>query len=114
VQLSADVYAPGRPSGPRQVYLNPGTFALPETGTLAPNRGRRNIEGPGTWDWDAALSRVFRIKEGQEIEFRAEAYNVSNSFRPVNPTVTLNSSNFGLITASRATRDMQFALKYKF
>jgi hypothetical protein len=114
VQLSSDVYAPGRPSGPRQVYLNPGTFAVPETGTLAPNRGRRNIEGPGTWDWDAALSRIFRVKEGQEIEFRAEAYNVSNSFRPANPNVVLNSSNFGLIVASRATRDMQFALKYKF
>jgi hypothetical protein len=114
VQVSADVYAPGRPSGPRQVYLNPGTFEAPATGTLAPNKGRRNIEGPGTWDWDASLSRIFRFKEQQEIEFRVEAYNVPNSFRPVNPVTTLNSSNFGQITGSRPTRDMQFALKYKF
>jgi hypothetical protein len=114
VQLSSDVYAPGRPSGPREVYLNPGTFAVPETGQLAPNRGRRNIEGPGTWDWDAAVSRIFRVREAQEIEFRVEAYNVPNSFRPVNPVTTINASNFGQIAGSRPTRDMQFALKYKF
>jgi len=114
VQLSDDVYAPGRPSGPREIYLNPGTFAVPEIGTVAPNKGRRNIQGPGTWDWDAAISRIFRVRESKEIEFRVEAYNVPNSFRAVNPNVVINSSNFGQITTSRATRDMQFALKYKF
>ena len=114
VQTSVDVFAPGRPTGPRAIYLNAAAFAVPETGTLAPNKGRRNIVGPGTWDWDAALSRVFRFKESQEIEFRVEAYNVPNSFRPVNPNVTLGGNTFGQITASRATRDMQFALKYKF
>jgi hypothetical protein len=114
VQLSADVYAPGRPTGPRDIYLNPGTFAVPATGTLAPNRGRRNIEGPGTWNWDAAVSRIFRIRESQEIELRVEAYNVTNSFRPGNPATGVNATNFGQITTSLATRDMQFALKYKF
>ncbi|MBI2149952.1 MAG: TonB-dependent receptor [Acidobacteria bacterium] len=63
---------------------------------------------------DAAISRVFQINENQEVEFRVEAYNVPNSFRAVNPVTGINSSDFGLITGSRATRDMQFALKYKF
>jgi hypothetical protein len=113
-QLSADVYAAGKPTGPRAIYLNPGTFGIPATGTLAPNKGRRNIQGPGTWDWDASISRIFRIKESQEIEFRVEAYNVTNSFRPNNPNITVNGANFGQLNSSRETREMQFALKYKF
>jgi hypothetical protein len=114
VQTSADVYAAGRPTGPRAVYLNPGTFATPATGTFAPNRGLRNIVGPGTWQWDASISRIFRIDENQRIEARVEAYNVSNSFRPQNPSTSLTGGTFGQINNSQAARDLQFALKYVF
>jgi hypothetical protein len=114
VQLSADVYASGKPTGPRAVYLNPGTFAVPATGTLAPNRGLRNIVGPGTWQWDASVSRIFRIDENKRIEARVEAYNVPNSFRASNPSTSITGSTFGQINNSAASRDMQFALKYVF
>ena len=100
----------GRPLTP---YLNPSAFAQPALGTLG-NMGPANIEGPGTWQFDAALSRVFRFRETQRLEFRAEAYNVTNGFRPGNPGTNLNQNTFGQIRTSGDPRIMQFALKYVF
>jgi len=61
-----------------------------------------------------ALSRSFRIKEAQRMEFRAEAYNVTNSFRPQNPSTAQNNQFFGLLRLARDARILQFALKYMF
>jgi carboxypeptidase family protein len=94
-------------------YLNPSAFGLPALGALG-NMGPRNIAGPGTWQFDLALSRSFQIRENQRLEARAEAYNVTNSLRPDNPATGLNSNLFGTITSSKDPRIMQFALKYVF
>lgn len=94
-------------------FLNPRAFAQPDLGALG-NMGRTNIAGPGTFQFDAALSRIFRVKESQRLELRAEAFNVTNSLRPNNPTTAFNNSNFGSITSSQDARVMQFALKYLF
>jgi len=75
---------------------------------------RASIQGPGTWQFDAALSKIFRILGTQSAEFRAEAYNVTNSFRPGNPSTILNTPAFGQIRTSLDSRIMQFALKYIF
>jgi hypothetical protein len=99
--------------GPMTNYFNAAAFALPALGTLG-NMGRNNIQGPGTWQFDMALSRIFRIRESQRLEFRAEAYNVTNSFRPLTPATAFNSNTFGLLNASQPPRIMQFALKYVF
>src|SRR5262249_43140388 len=94
-------------------YLNPTAFAQPAVGTFG-NSGRASIEGPGTWQFDMALSRNFAIREAQKLEFRAEAFNVTNSLRPGNPTTNFNQNTFGQITSSLDARIMQFALKYTF
>jgi hypothetical protein len=72
-----------------------------------------------------ALSRVFRVRENQNLEFRAEAFNVTNGLRKGNPgattaapfistVVNLNTNTFGQINTSGDARVMQFALKYVF
>ena len=117
-----------RSGRPLTQYLNPAAFALPDTGTTG-NVGRNSIMGPGNWSFDLALSRVFQVRESQRLEFRVEAYNVTNSFRPGCPsgttgtggscplggvTSTFNSNVFGQIRNSLDPRIMQFALKYAF
>ena len=47
--------------------------------------------------FDMALSRAWQFKEAQRFEFRAEAYNVTNSFRPLSPSASQNNQFFGLI-----------------
>jgi hypothetical protein len=94
-------------------YLNPAAFVQPALGTFG-NTGRASIEGPGTWQFDIALSRVFAVREAQRVEFRAEAFNVTNSMRPSNPATNFNQNTFGQITSSLDARIMQFALKYTF
>jgi hypothetical protein len=94
-------------------YLNRQAFRQPDPGTIG-KMGRANILGPGTWSLDMALSRSFPIGENDRVEFRVEAFNVSNSLRPGNPNTSLNSNQFGRITSALDPRIMQFAVKFVF
>jgi carboxypeptidase family protein len=112
------LYLGGNPIGddsgrPGSVYLNKAAFTTPTVGTLG-NAGTRTVAGPSQWDFDMALSRNFKFKETQRVEFRWEAYNVTNSFRPTNPSSDITNALFGQIRTSRSPRIMQFALKYLF
>jgi hypothetical protein len=98
---------------PGTQWLNPAAFGLPALGTLG-NLGRATLRLPTAWQFDVALARVFRFRESQSLEFRAEAYNVLNSFRPGAINTNLASSQFGLIRTALDPRILQFALKYAF
>ena len=50
----------------------------------------------------------------QRVEFRAEAYNLTNRFRASNPDAARNNRNFGVIRSADSPRIMQFAVKYVF
>jgi hypothetical protein len=97
-------------------YLNPAAFAQPALGTYG-NLGRNTIQGPGLVRLDLGLTRAFRVRENQTLEFRAEAFNAPNHVIPADPNVTLNSTNFGKILNYRTAyspRIMQLAMKYVF
>ena len=123
-QILANPYL-DRSSRPLTQYFNPAAFAPPPSGTYG-NMGRSNVKGPGMWQFDLALSRMFNFRESQRIEFRAEAYNVLNHFQPASPAplsgppastvgTNINSANtFGLIRTAADPRIVQFALKYVF
>jgi carboxypeptidase family protein/TonB-dependent receptor-like protein len=108
-QILADPY------GDKSVknFLNPAAFALPALGTFG-NVGANSVRGPSTWQFDAAVSRSFQLRETQRMEFRAEAFNVTNAFRMDNPTTSIDSSLFGQVTSAKDPRIMQFSLKYLF
>ena len=67
-----------------------------------------------TWQLDVSLSRKFAMGETQDLEFRVEAFNLTNSLIRDNPNASFNSSRFGRITSGQDARVMQFALKYAF
>ncbi|PWU05072.1 MAG: TonB-dependent receptor [Terriglobia bacterium] len=94
-------------------YLNRNAFASPSTGTLS-TMAPLLIPNPGTLQIDMSLQRVFRIREGQTLQFRGEVFNLPNHLNPNAPTLGLNSTTFGTITTAGDPRIMQFALKYLF
>jgi hypothetical protein len=112
------LYLGGDPIGdrsgrPNTIWINRNAYRLPSLGTLG-NAGTRTVSGPNQWDLDLALTRIFQVTEGHRLEFRWEAYNVTNSFRSVNPISDASNRLFGEIRAARSPRIMQFALKYMF
>jgi hypothetical protein len=95
-------------------WFNTGAFALQPIYTFG-NAGRNTVLGPAGFSFDFSTHKDFRIREGHELQFRWEAFNVLN--HPVwgFPNTSLSSSNFGRITStSGSMRQMQFALKYVF
>ena len=106
-------------------WINPKAFTTPAAGTLSP-LGRNNIPGPSFLPgWNSALSREFPIREGYRFEFRADAFNLTNSFRagisPPSPgaggsgvNTTFGSPTFGQITSALDPRIIQVAAKFSF
>ena len=73
------------------------------------------VNGPGYKDFDFSVFKSFRVTEGSHAEFRAEAFNLTNtpSFNLPTNTDYKDQTNFGQITSTRSSaRELQFALKY--
>jgi hypothetical protein len=95
-------------------WLNSAAFAQPALGTLG-GMGVYNVLGPKFFQFDMALVREFRVREGESVQFRAEAFNVLNNVRFNNPGVTLTAaSTFGNITSALDPRILQLAMKFTF
>jgi hypothetical protein len=69
-------------------------YTQPAANTLG-NLSRNSVRGPGFANYNLALSRSFVIHEQAKLEFRAEAYNITNSAHFANPIANVNSANFG-------------------
>ena len=81
--------------------------------------GERNFyRGDGYFSIDMGVNKMFRITEGQQLKFTAEAFNVtnSNSFDPKSISNNWNTaSSFGRYsTLLTQNRRMQFAARYSF
>jgi len=94
-------------------WINRAAFSQPLDGQWG-NMSVNNILGPGSIRIDMGLTRTFRVRENQSIEFRGEAFNLPNHVNPNNPTTILNNPLFGKITTVGDPRILQFALKYAF
>jgi hypothetical protein len=84
------------------------------------NSGRNMLRGPTFKDVDLAISRDFslsRLREGMNLQLRADAYNVFNIVSLNNPAgngATVGSSIFGQITSANAMRQLQLGLRFTF
>ncbi|HTK75764.1 MAG TPA: hypothetical protein VL371_10940, partial [Gemmataceae bacterium] len=73
------------------------------------------VRVPGSVNFDASLSKSFRLMEGHVIYLRGEAFNAFNHVNFRTPNLSLATpSTFGQLTATADARVMQFALRYEF
>ena len=80
-------------TGRGESFFDPLAFA-PVTGARFGNAGYNSLRGPGLNNWDFGLFREFNATERWKIQFRAEAFNFSNTPHFANPAA--NVSNLSL------------------
>jgi hypothetical protein len=87
----------------------------PANGTL-PNQNRNSIafNNVGFQNWNGAMFKSFRITESQNVQVRAEFFNLPNHPNwggvDTNPT----SQTFGMVTGKSSERNIQLSLRYSF
>jgi hypothetical protein len=78
------------------------------------NAGRNIARGPGYTAVDLALVRDVTLTSATRLQFRVEAFNLTNHVNFGLPVADLNSSSFGRILSAGPPRLMQFAAKLIF
>jgi len=76
-----------------------------------------DVTGPIFWNLDGTLSKNFPIRERYTLEFRFEAYNLTNSLMWANPNMTVGNAQFGRSGAQanqNRGREMQYTLRFVF
>jgi hypothetical protein len=111
------------PKGPKKLseYFNTAAFAPQPLGTIG-NEVRNSFYGPHFRHIDLSLFKDFHLTERYVLQFRAEAFdftNTPNYYIPQNNpgNLTLGSSNFGTVSnydPNYTPRQLQFALKLTF
>ena len=96
-----------------QRWFDTTQFASNAAGTIGSAR-RGQIRAPGDWNLDYSIFKNFTVMESQKLQFRAELFNAFNHPNLGQPTDTVNSPTFGVITSASAPRIVQLALKYIF
>jgi len=95
-------------------FFNRAAYAFQAAGTYG-NLGRNTLIGPAIFTWDYSTVKKWRTFEGQNLEFRFEAFNFANHPNWAPPNTVLNSPSFTKIQGTRVPmRQLQFALKYSF
>ncbi len=103
--------APGQPGA---------AFALPPPYTYGNvSRTLPDINGPRYFDVDASLFKDFPLRERLKLQFRAEAYNLTNTPSFSVPVASVTSATFGQVTSTSNGgplhyRELQLALRLSF
>jgi hypothetical protein len=94
-------------------YFNTAAFkAAPQF--VIGTSSRNPVRGPGLQNADLMIGKTFRITESTKLEFRAEAFNVTNTPPLNDPNGSFGSAAFGSITSAGNPRVFEFVGKVRF
>jgi hypothetical protein len=100
----------GRPA------FNTSLFSLPALGQMG-TAARRFFYGPGIANSDLALLKSLHLTESKLVQFRLEAFNVTNHAQFYGAAAVngnISSSSFGRVVSAAAPRLLQVAVKFYF
>jgi hypothetical protein len=76
--------------------------------------GRQTLEMPGSWSFDAAMSKTIRLAEAKSLVIRMDSTNVFNHPVPNAPVLNINATNpFGFIQ-DKGNQIRQFKANLRF
>src|SRR5205085_9603185 len=117
VKSSVDILGKAGDDG---TWFDTSAFARP-TGVRFGTVGRNTMRGPGVVNTDLSLFRTFKVTEKVNLQFRGEAFNLSNTPHFANPNGNANSSSFGKILSTQSaadaigrSRELRFGLRLGF
>jgi hypothetical protein len=110
--------------GPNSPYFDPYAFA-PVTQVRFGNSGRDIVRGPGLFNLNASVVRDFSLTERFKLQFRTEAYGLTNTAQFANPGATVSNASlvngvitsyggYDIISSATGQRQIRFALKLSF
>jgi hypothetical protein len=107
--------------GPGTLYFDKSMFSAPAPNTFG-NLGRNVLHSPHLFDIDASIFRRFPIRERMNIEFRAEAFNLTNTPQYNRPVTDFSNSAFGQVISAQGiqsvlvnnSRQLQFSMRFQF
>ncbi len=95
-------------------FFNTSCFVVPAAGVLG-NSARSLLSGPGQVNFDFSVFKTFSIREGSDLQFRTEFFNIFNTAQFDFPGLAVGAANFGVLQATiNSSRQVQFALKFRF
>lgn len=96
-------------------WFNTVAFVNPPNAAGPPGNARRGaVRGPGVQRWDISLFKNTKLREGMNLQFRAEAFDVFNHTNFDAIRLIRQSATFGRVISTRDPRIMQLALKLYF
>lgn len=108
-------------NGPRtpQQWFNKSAFQQLQPDPLGRfqvfgDEGRNVVAGPGYANWDFSVFKNIVVREGKDVQFRAELFNFLNHTNFRLPVSDISSPSFGQIQSDVSPRVVQLALKFLF
>lgn len=100
--------------GPDALYFDTSAFTEPAPGTWGNLERNSAVRGPGYANYNASLFRAFELPGDVRLQFRAEAFNLTNTPHYRNPVGNFESASFGKVLSSYGERQVRFALRLEF
>jgi hypothetical protein len=88
--------------GPGELYFDTSAFAVVSQARFG-TAGFDVLRGPSSFNLDSSLFRQFPINEKVRLQFRAEAFNLTNTPHFSAPSGNASSTGFGQITSTLGT-----------
>ena len=114
-QLKTDGSSPKLDNPTTDLWFDTSKFQQAEPFTPRSNPWQYpDVTGPSSWNVDMTLSKDFPIQRDYRLEFKLEAYNVTNNFVPSNPVLNVLSPLFGKSTGQllgNRGRELQYTLR---
>lgn len=100
----------------RDQYFDTSLFSVLPAYTMRTNPWQYDgVTGSPSWNIDVGVAKYFALTERLKTEFRFEAYNLTNSFVPGLPNMTVGTPLFGKSTTqANLGRQMQYTLRLHF
>jgi hypothetical protein len=99
--------------GPGTYWFTTSSFANPPANRIG-NVGRNILHGPRLFNINGSVFRRFNVTERARLEFRAEAYNVTNTPWFDLPNTTLGDPSFGQITTAQGNQSVKVNMNRSF